>query len=173
PPAPHPPAPQGPGAKALVLRGVFASFPVWSLGLLGWVPSLRFALLRRRALDWAVLGITLALTVAEILAIALVPDTDSDAGALAGLFTIAWITGATVHGVMGDRFPRRPPAPLPPSPYLAHPAAAPAAAFPPAVYPMPTAPAAAPPHPGPSPRMRQVASELDELGELLRRQEGR
>jgi hypothetical protein len=198
PPLAQPPQPARPGTRALVVRGLFASFPVWSLGFLAPVPFLRFALLRRRPLDWAVFALYCALTFVEVVLIYRVPDDESTVSFLAGLFIVAYLAGAPVHACLGDRFPRPAAAtatagfPVPPhahppaAPYAvphaaAHvtppvaphaPAAAPYApsvAAPPPAPPSPVAPAA----PGPSPRMRQVASELDELGEFLRREEGR
>ncbi|ONK13806.1 hypothetical protein [Streptomyces sp. MP131-18] len=151
------------GARALVVRWLFALFPIGSLGLLAWVPSLRFAVLRGRGTDWAVFCLFCSLTVAEVVLISAVPDDESNLSAFAGFYALAYLVGATVHAVRADRFPRR-------------------AAVPPGHVPPPPAhrPVAPRPHPGAaaapraaSPRMRQVASELDELGALLRRQEGR
>ncbi|WP_431780766.1 hypothetical protein [Streptomyces chumphonensis] len=216
PPSP-PPYRRGPGGAAIVVRLLFASFPVWSLGMLAWVPSLRFAVLRRRPLDWAVFALFLALSVLEIvLALATPDDPDSDLGVAMGGFALALIIGATTHAVLADRFPR-PPAPYAgyapyPTPPAAggHPGAPPATAagygYPgpvpppgpaaphqqPTVYapppgpppgpsaptppPASTAPPASTPPPGrpaPPARMRQVASELDELDALLRKRDGR
>lgn len=183
-PAPAVAAPRrGPGARALIMRTLFASFPVWSLGLLSWVPMLRFAVQRRRSLDWAVLGLYVLLTVGLLVWLDLLPTTETEEGevaevsALVGFFWLSLIVAATVHAVRGDRFERpgrapamahtpvaypapyyAPPAPYgPPSPYAPPPAAAPG-------------PATAPPSPA-SPRMRQVADELDELGAYLRKEE--
>jgi hypothetical protein len=187
-PAPAVAAPRrGPGARALIMRTLFASFPVWSLGLLSWVPMLRFALQRRRSLDWAVLGLYVLLTVGLLVWLDLLPTTETEEGevaevsALVGFFWLSLIVAATVHAVRGDRFERpgrapavthtpvaytapyyAPPAPYgPPSPYGPPPAAAPGAL---------AGPATAPPSSA-SPRMRQVADELDELGAFLRKEE--
>ncbi|MEE1929432.1 hypothetical protein V1J52_14780 [Streptomyces sp. TRM 70351] len=205
-----PPRRTGPGGKAMTVRLLFASFPVWSLGLLAWVPSLRFALLRRRPLDWTVFGAFAVGVVLEILLLEFTPEesSDSTASAMAGLYLVAFIGGATAHAIVADRFPR--PVPVPPpygygypqpgppsGPHIAPPAtgygypqaAAPAPPAPPPglhqhptvhAGPAPHVPAAPPPGPpGPAPqpeprdRMRQVASELDELDQLLRKREGR
>ncbi|MFF2376366.1 hypothetical protein ACFVUW_18490 [Streptomyces xiamenensis] len=169
------------------MRTLFASFPVWSLGLLSWVPMLRFALQRRRSLDWAVLGLYVLLTAGLLVWLDLLPTTETEEGevaevsALVGFFWLSLIVAATVHAVRGDRFERpgrapavthtpvaypapyyAPPAPYgPPSPYGPPPAAAPGAL---------AGPATAPPSSA-SPRMRQVADELDELGAYLRKEE--
>ncbi|MBN3929053.1 hypothetical protein IQ279_05265 [Streptomyces verrucosisporus] len=209
PPATPPSAPsrRGPGAGGIALRVLFASFPVWSLGLLAWVPSLRFAIIRRRPLDWAVLAVSVVLTVAYVVLLVNVPESepgeDGTAQAGAGLYIFLLIVGSVVHAVLGDRFPRDPApdraaasvpgAPLPGGPHAsAHPAPPaprspgfadaptayghprpPAYGYPqqpqPQPQPQPQSPPAQPPQ---SPRMRQVASELDELGELLRGRDG-
>ncbi|MTE19379.1 hypothetical protein F0L17_09610 [Streptomyces sp. TRM43335] len=156
PPAPHRP---GPGVGGIVLRVFFASFPVWSLGLLAWVPSLRFAVLRRRRLDWAVFAVSVALTVGYVVLL-FVAGEDEGKGTvslLAGLYIILLIGGATVHGILGDRFLRDPaayrsrqPAPGYPAPHPAAVADAPTVHVPP----RPTSPVAPPaaygyPHPSP------------------------
>ncbi|MBW1595790.1 hypothetical protein HPT28_01760 [Streptomyces sp. JJ38] len=228
-PATPTPYRQGPGGGALVVRVLFASFPVWSLGILAWVPSLRFAVLRRRPLDWAVFVGFLTLSVLEVvLALALDDEPEgSNLSAAVGGSVLVLIIGATVHAVLGDRFPRLPPhyphhpgpypgphpgavpgvvpgavppgyglgAPPPPAPGYGYPqppaaplhqqptlsapppAPAPARTPPPAnrhTPPPPPAPApAAQGRPEPQGRMRQVASELDELDALLRKRDGR
>ncbi|HEX5568229.1 MAG TPA: hypothetical protein VFY14_15110 [Streptomyces sp.] len=192
--APPPGPPQHrPGAKGMALRLLFASFPLWSLGLLAWVPSLRFAVIRRRPLDRAVFAGSAVLTAVYVVLLFTVDEGEEGgwASAAAGLYFMAFLVGTTAHAVLADRFPR-PPAPLPsprPTPYpVPHPAqppgpvhaadiagaptvygSSPPAAPPPAPY-LPHPPR---PHSHPqSPRMRQVASELDELEELLRGRDG-
>ncbi|WP_431984367.1 hypothetical protein [Streptomyces qinglanensis] len=204
------------GTRALLVRIAFASFPVWSLGLLSWVPSLRFAILRRRPLDWAVFAGACVLTAVYILLLFVVPETkpgeEGNAQLGAGVYIVLLIGGAVVHAVLADRAPRAPRAAPAPTVYApartAGPYAAPAQPAPGQPAPAPATPyggaapyaptVSAPPnphqapqqnphqsphqnphqslnHPYPgsvppaSPRMRQVASELDELGELLRR----
>ncbi|GAB2899660.1 hypothetical protein [Streptomyces mayteni] len=178
--SPEPPRPAGPagsggpGAKAIAVRVAFATIPTLSLGLLAWLPSLRFALIRRRSIDWAVFGLFCSLTAAEIILVAYTPDdVDDNLSAFVGFYCFAYFIGATIHAVQADRFPRadRPtghwPPPYPTTTGYGYPPPQPAAGY-------PMTAAAPPPHPGPvepstSPRMRQVASELDELGEYLRR----
>ncbi|MFP8885959.1 hypothetical protein [Streptomyces mangrovi] len=203
PPATPPPAPshRGPGAGGIALRLLFASFPLWSLGLLAWVPSLRFAIIRRRPLDWAVLVVSVVLTVVYVVLLVNVPESepgeDGTAQAGAGLYIFLLIVGSVVHAVLGDRFPRDPapyrtaaslpgtplpggphtsPYPAPPAPRSPGFADAPTAYGhppPPAYgYPQPSRPQSPPVQPPQSSRMRQVASELDELGELLRKRDG-
>ncbi|MCG3042961.1 hypothetical protein L7D48_20675, partial [Streptomyces sp. S1A] len=114
PPATPPPAPsrRGPGAGGIALRVLFASFPVWSLGLLAWVPSLRFAIIRRRPLDWAVFAVSVVLTAAYVVLLFTVPESepgeDGTAQAGAGMYIFLLIVGSVVHAVLGDRFPRDP-----------------------------------------------------------------
>jgi hypothetical protein len=173
----------------MTVRLLFASFPVWSLGLLSWVPSLRFAILRRRRLDWAVFGLSVALTVVYVVLLFTVPASDPEGettkSAMAGLYILVLITGAVVHAILGDRFQRQtwyahPPSTAPhgygypPNPYAAGPhQPAHAAVLPTLPGTPPAAPADGPPYAAPPPpssdRMRQVASELDELDEFLRK----
>ncbi len=171
-PAPAAAPRRGPGARALIMRTLFACFPALSLGLLSWVPMLRFALQRRRTLDWAVLGLYVLLTVGLLVWLDLLPTTETEEGevaevsALVGFFWLALIVAATVHAVRGDRFERPGRAPA-----VAHTVAYPAPYYgPPAPYGPPPAAAPAPPSSA-SPRMRQVADELDELGAYLRKEE--
>ncbi|UNZ18955.1 hypothetical protein [Streptomyces sp. 891-h] len=229
PAAPQPPQPPpGPGAagaagagarsaatRALLVRIAFASFPLWSLGLLTWVPSLRFAVLRRRPRDWAVFAGACVLTAVYIVLLFVVPETkpgeEGNAQLAAGVYIVLLIGGAVVHAVLADRPPRagRPKAaahtayapahtpPPAPGPYAPGPQASgpyPAGPYAPGSQPPSQSSSPPPPPPTPpyggaspyaptvtaapqpdpasstSPRMRQVASELDELGELLRQQ---
>ncbi|MBB1257273.1 hypothetical protein [Streptomyces alkaliterrae] len=92
----------------MVLRVLFATFPVWSLGLLSWVPSLRFALLGRRRLDWLVFGLFTALTVGYLVLLGTVPsdpEGDNPASLLAGAYAILFIGGSLVHGLLGEPRP--------------------------------------------------------------------
>ncbi|GAA2456083.1 hypothetical protein [Streptomyces macrosporus] len=178
PAATPPPAPSrpGPGVGGMVMRLFFASFPVWSLGLLAWVPSLRFAILRRRPVDWLVFGVAVALTAVYVVLLATVPTSDDAPESMgpfwAGLYILLLIAGSVVHAVLGDRFLRDPaayraarPAPYPTPHPTAHPAppVAPHAAdianaptaygYPRPAAPVPPAPvppaAPVPPPPGP------------------------
>ncbi|MGK4908252.1 hypothetical protein [Streptomyces albus] len=159
--------------RALLARIAFASFPLWSLGLLSWVPSLRFAVLRRRPYDWAVFALACVLTVVYIVLLVKVPETkpgeEGNAQLVAGIYIILLIGGAVVHALLGDR-PRRAPAPGPgpvpgagpvpgpgPVPYpggAAHTAAPGPAAGP---YGPPQPPAATPGPAGPAPTPGQLA----------------
>lgn len=193
---PPPPRSPGPGPRGMTVRLLFASFPIWSLGLLSWVPSLRFAVLRRRPLDWAVFGLSVALTVVYVVMLIVVPASDPEgettASAVGGLYILVLITGAVVHAILGDRFQRQtwyahPPSATahgygyPPNPYAAGPhqpghvaALLPTLpGMPPTAPTVPAAPTDGSPYAVPaapsSDRMRQVASELDELDEFLRK----
>ncbi|MFI0863274.1 hypothetical protein ACH4RA_23970 [Streptomyces smyrnaeus] len=216
-PPPQPPpgtvttGPAGAGTRpgttrTLLVRIAFASFPVWSLGLLAWVPSLRFAVLRRRPRDWMVFAGACVLTALYIVLLFVVPESkpgeEGNAQLGAGVYIVLLIGGAVVHAVLGDRAPRAPrqaarpaytsaPAPGPyapaarPAPRTAPPASPPpyggAAPYAPTVsaHPAPAPDPSPAPSPGPapapapvtSPRMRQVASELDELGQFLRQKQ--
>lgn len=108
PPAGPPRTRRPAGLKNMAVRTLFASFPLWSLGLLAWVPALRFALLRQRRRSWAVLALSLALTVLYILLLEIAPKSDEEGAAsfLIGLYIVIFLVGSCVHGFLGDRFPR-------------------------------------------------------------------
>ncbi|MBB1246593.1 hypothetical protein GL263_24030, partial [Streptomyces durbertensis] len=92
----------------MALRVLFATFPVWSLGLLAWVPSLRFALLGRRRLDWLVFGLFATLTVVYLVLLVSVPsdpEGDDPASLLAGAYAILFMGGSLVHGLLGEPAP--------------------------------------------------------------------
>ncbi|NJP68172.1 hypothetical protein [Streptomyces spiramenti] len=256
-------------ALAIGVRVFFATVPVWSLGLLGWVPALRIAIVRRRSIDRALAAAAVVLTVAYVAVIGSTPEETTDwsvaQNAAFGLLLLALVPGAVIHACLADLPlpPRRgdlhravpagygypapgypqpgtgygspgpgygppagsyapthygyapqggwaapggPPASAPAGPAPHHPpygsrpqaAPAPTAPVPAAHTPEPHTPAprtpvphpatevnpsasdssapapAAPPRPADSSsRLRQAASELDELGELLRDQDDR
>ncbi|MFX4294481.1 hypothetical protein [Streptomyces bohaiensis] len=245
-------------ALAVMVRVLFATVPVWSLGLLGWVPALRIAIVRRRPVDRAFAAAAVVLTIAYVAVIGSTPEETGDwsvaQNAAFGLLLLALVPGAVVHACVADlplppsrgHHPQAVPAgygypapghhpypgqaygapgPAPaapggwapphgyggwgtaPTPSYAPPAAAPAYHRPAAPHPSgthgptpgapPTAepgpagaappahtppPAATPPPDGPasdgpdpasSSRLRQAASELDELGDLLRERDDR
>ncbi|PJE95690.1 hypothetical protein CUT44_22280 [Streptomyces carminius] len=181
-PAVPPPAPsrRGPGAGGMVVRLLFAAVPLLSLGLLSWVPSLRFALIRGRRADWAVFAVSAVLTAVYVVLLFTVPeggkDAEGTASLPAGLYMVLLFGGATVHAVLGDRFLRDPAAyrtgrPVP-YPLAGHPGPPPAAYPQPYAAPVPFQPQPQPQPQPPSTRMRQVASELDELDALLRGRDG-
>jgi hypothetical protein len=88
-------------AGAMTVRLLFASFPLWSLGLLAWVPSLRIALLRRRPRDVAAaVGFGL-LTVLFVVMLFALPEDHDGLNALGGLFTLLFFSGAVTHAISG------------------------------------------------------------------------
>ncbi|MFR9724781.1 hypothetical protein ACL02R_15675 [Streptomyces sp. MS19] len=160
---PTAPPPPGRDVRAEALRWIFAAVPLLSLGLLAWVPFIHLASRRGRRSDWRYAALYGALSVGEVILLVTIPDgDDGNAGVFGGAYVIALILGACCHAAVTGHLPRHTPhapqqTPLP-GPYGTH-------------HPAP------PPTPTPAtptyPRMHQVASELDELGEYLRRQEGR
>lgn len=93
------PASQAPGKRTgRVLRQIWwTSVPIWSMGLLSFVPFLAFAVIHRRSRDWAVFAGYLAATVALVIAVSLV-DVNSDAGTTGvGVFGIALAVCAAIH----------------------------------------------------------------------------
>ncbi|MEV1006714.1 hypothetical protein [Streptomyces sp. NPDC049881] len=166
---PTAPPPPRRDIRAEVLRWLFAVVPLLSLGVLSWVPFLHIATRRGRRSDWLFATLYGVLSAGELTMLITIPsDNDSTAGAIGGTYTVLLILGACVHAALTGYLPSHsahPPQQQPlPSPYgTPHPTPPPT----PGAYATPT------PSPSTSSRMRQVASELDELGEYLRRQEGR
>ena len=96
-------APQPPTRpQARLLRWAFASFPVWSLGLLAWVPHLRLALRRQRPLDWALFALYCSLTFLEVALVELVPE-DSPYHGMVGAYLVVYVSAAAIHAYLGDR----------------------------------------------------------------------
>lgn len=80
-----------------VLRQIWwTSVPIWSAGLLAFVPFLAFAVIERRKRDWAVFATYLAATAALITTVGLV-NVDNGWGAAVGGLVIALITCAAIH----------------------------------------------------------------------------
>jgi len=81
-----------------VLRQIWwTSAPIWSLGLLSFVPFLAFAVIRRRKRDRAVFAGYLAATVALVVTANLV-DANSDAATAAfGGFMVVLAVCAAIH----------------------------------------------------------------------------
>ncbi len=91
------PAPQGRRKSSGRLRQIlWVSVPVWSLGILSFVPFLAFAAIHRRARYWAVFAAYLAATIAVIVAIGAVKP-NSGAQEAVGGFTIALAGCAAIH----------------------------------------------------------------------------
>lgn len=157
--------PLGAGGKVLL-----ALVPLLSLGLLGMVPSLVLALRRKRAADVVAAVVAGLLQLLVYVAIGLTdPDPDTASGLdLAGglaLFTL-WLGGPVHFLVMDTQAQWRSKAPAPaPAPWYPPPA------VPYQQQPYPQAPQA----PRPAQAGPATQDDLQQLGELLRRQaqEGR
>ncbi|WP_461028852.1 hypothetical protein, partial [Streptomyces sparsus] len=111
-PSPYRDQRKGPGAWALTVRVFFALLPLPSLTLLAWVPMLRFAVLRRRLLDWFLFVLSVLMTLVFCYLMLLVPEDDPDNNSpelnTAVTFMLVYGIAATVWAVLGDRFPRPP-----------------------------------------------------------------
>ncbi|MET7763746.1 hypothetical protein ABZS71_17640 [Streptomyces sp. NPDC005393] len=180
---PAPPQPR-PAATALVVivRVIFVSVTLLSLGILSWITMLRIAILRRRPLDWALFWGTCVLVVFALVEFGTGPDDEPGTLgyiALAVLFTLA--AGVTTHYLIVDighyravsavraasGVPTAVPLPYGPPPYGYVPPQPPA--YPqPQILPQPPLPQ--PPHPQ---RIDRVRAELDELSDYLRKEQGR
>ena len=101
---PQPPAPRGAASRTRtggsMLRPIlWASVPIWSIGFLSFVPFLAYAVIQRRAKDWAVFAAYLAATVAMIVALAVI-KTDSSGSAAVGGLLIVLAGCAAVHAAI-------------------------------------------------------------------------
>jgi hypothetical protein len=94
--------PRAPGRRpAPVVRQVlWASVPVWSFGFLSFVPSLAYAITRRRKADWAVFAAFLAATIGLIVAAGTIGSGNGGGTAAFGGFIIALAGCAAVHAAI-------------------------------------------------------------------------
>ncbi|MQY16218.1 hypothetical protein SRB5_64160 [Streptomyces sp. RB5] len=145
----------GPGAGVITVRVLLAALPLLSVGLLAWGTTLRIAIMRQRALEWVLFGAHTIATVVCAGTVGSLPETnrwtDVTMGALLvmAIATTAWFLVADIRHYNAPR------------PYIPPPA------FNPYQQPYPYEQ----PAPPPSPR---ISPELDDLSELLRReQDGR
>ncbi|MGW2397866.1 hypothetical protein ACWCYY_15115 [Kitasatospora sp. NPDC001664] len=158
------PGPLGVGGKVLL-----ALVPLLSLGLLGMVPSLVLAVRRRRAADVAGAVVAGLLQLLVYVAVGLTdpdPDVASGLDLAGGLALFALWLGGPVHFLVMDtqqQWRSKAPAPAP--------------WYPPPVVPYQPQPQPSyPPRPQPQPQAGPATQDdLQQLGELLRRQaqEGR
>ncbi|MFD5324593.1 hypothetical protein [Streptomyces sp. NPDC127092] len=194
-PAPPAPPQQRVPTSVIVLRVLFAVLPLLSLGMLTWVTALRIGLLTRRVVDWVLLAVSVAVIVATFV---LLPTDENDTSlrgdlviGMVLLSAIAFTAYYLVVDIRHDHTRPRPhgPAPVPPpyNPYAAtvpqhhqaygypqpQPQTQPPSVVPPAARPQPVQQPQSQPQPltPPSPRIHQVRAELDELSDLLRKDE--
>ncbi|MFF3565693.1 hypothetical protein ACFYXS_37255 [Streptomyces sp. NPDC002574] len=182
-PVPPPPSAQS-GGSAVALRAIFLVLTALSCGFLSCLPLLHLAVQRRRALDWVLFWAGTAVTIAAFATIGTLPESSRWTDA-ALITVICMVPLVGVHYLVADMALHRKQAPTGYPPYAATvpyppqqsqqpgPAYNPYGAVPtpPPALPRPASPSqppAAPPHP---PRLNQVRAELDELSDLLRKQE--
>jgi hypothetical protein len=90
----------GAGRRGSVLRPIlWALVPIWSIGFLSFVPFLAYAVIQRRAKDWAVFAVYLAATVAMMVALGAI-KTDSSGSAAVGGLLIVLAGCAAVHAAV-------------------------------------------------------------------------
>ncbi|MER8233783.1 hypothetical protein [Streptomyces sp. NPDC094049] len=178
PPPPSAPSPRKPAPRGLVpLRVLFCALALLSCGFLGWAPLLRLAVVTRRTADWALFGIALLGSVALFAYMVATGEKEgSGLEAVLGVGTMVVLAaGSLTYYLVAEirHFDRLPTAP----PHLPPPGYDPAtAATVPNGGPAPLNPYTAEPppaHAAPPPRIQQVRAELDELSDLLRRDDGR
>ncbi|MFJ7066561.1 hypothetical protein [Streptomyces sp. NPDC101115] len=192
---PAPPQQRGVPTSVIVLRVLFAVLPLLSLGMLTWVTALRIGLLTRRVVDWILLGVSVAVIVATFV---LLPEDENDKSLqgdlVIGMALLSAVAFAAYYLVVDSRHDHtrpRPygPAAVPPpyNPYAAtvpqhhqaygHPQPQPHPGVQPQPQPVARPAQQAQPQPQavtpPSPRIHQVRAELDELSDLLRKDERR
>ncbi|MDD9382543.1 hypothetical protein M8Z33_39080 [Streptomyces sp. ZAF1911] len=180
-PPPHGHQPSTGGVVAL--RVLFALLPVLSCGLLAWGTMLRLALVTRKPRDWWLLGASVGAEFVWVLLSGLDPTPDNSGwqANTGAACTILTGLGVTVYFLAADirhhaaRRQGMPTAwyPAPPAPYVPpqQQSSAPAYGYPPAAQPAPQRAPEPAPAPTPPPRIGQVRAELDELSELLRKQQ--
>ncbi|QEU93873.1 hypothetical protein [Streptomyces kanamyceticus] len=164
--APPPPPPPPSGGSPVTLRVLFVALAVVSCGMLAWAALLRLALVTRKAYDWVLFGLVVAL---DVLALALVGidkgvedfEGPGNTGMVILLCTMLAVVAYYLYADIRhfSRYRQRPPTGYVP------PQAQPGYGYPP---PYQQAPAQAP---APA-RIHQVRAELDELSDYLRKQEG-
>src|SRR5579863_9235359 len=87
-------------AAPVVRQVLWASVPVWSIGFLSFVPSLAYAIIRRRKADWAVFAAFLAATIGMIVALGVVGSGHGGGTSAVGGFIIALAGCAAVHAAI-------------------------------------------------------------------------
>ncbi|MFF7815811.1 hypothetical protein ACFZCF_28380 [Streptomyces sp. NPDC007945] len=196
PPPASAPRPGGSSAGAVAVRVLLTVLAVVSLGFLAWVAMLRIAIMRRTGRDWALFWTQLLLNIACV-----VPLEQRFAGTwmnTAGMIALlVQMVAVVCYYLIVDTRHHHAPAPLP-APLPPAPAPVPGYGYPPAYpgtattapspsphlnplpnpyaqppEPRPYPPRTPPPAAPPSPRIDQVRAELDELSDLLRKEEGR
>lgn len=88
------------GSAPVVRQVLWASVPVWSFGFLSFVPSLAYAIMRRRKADWAVFAAFLAATIGLIVAAGTVGSGNGGGTAAFGGFIIALAGCGAVHAAI-------------------------------------------------------------------------
>ncbi|MFJ3878325.1 hypothetical protein ACIPW5_12785 [Streptomyces sp. NPDC090077] len=181
---------------AMALRVLFTALPVLTCGFFAWGSMVRLAILTRKGRDWALLVLSLLLSVVWIVFIELDPTEKTNGwqgnlGAGGSIFTgfaicVYYLVSDIKHHeakalAPAPWYPPAPQAPYAqhhqPQPHQSHQLhqpqpphqTTPGYGYPPAQQP-PAQPPVPPQQPGPPPRLGQVRAELDELSELLRQQ---
>ncbi|MET9801476.1 hypothetical protein [Streptomyces sp. NPDC006368] len=154
-------------AGVIAVRVIICALIVLTLGLLAWVAMLRIAIMRRSGRDWALFWGQLVLNIACLVSLEqrLADHWISNVG-MAGL--LVQMAGVFIYYLIVDiRHHQRVTAPMMPGQYGPPPMPSYGYGYPPAPASAPT-PAPAPVQP---PRIDQVRAELDELSDLLRKEE--
>jgi hypothetical protein len=84
----------------VVRQVLWASVPVWSIGFLSFVPSLAYAIMRRRKADWAVFAGFLAATIGLIVALGIAGSGHGGGQTAVGGFVVALAGCAAVHAAV-------------------------------------------------------------------------
>jgi hypothetical protein len=202
PPPEPPQQHSGVPASVIVLRVLFTLLPLLSLGLLTWGTALRIALMTRRALDWVLFVVSVVVFVVAMMLMPDEDDTSLLGDLVVGGVLLCAVGFTAYFLVVDLRRPARRRASAAGAASAASAVGSPGAATLPPGYPPPFNPYAQtvpqhpyPPQPGygypqpqpqpqplraappaaspaPTPRIDQVRAELDELSDLLRKDEG-
>ncbi|MER5929668.1 hypothetical protein [Streptomyces sp. NPDC002054] len=164
----------------VTMRVLFALLPLLSCGMLAFGTLIRLAVVTRRTRDWVLCGTNAVLSVCCLWLLGTDPTPDAStwrgntgmgvmlamAAAIVAYFLYADIKH---HANLANPQPVPPAGWYPPTP----PPGPTQYGYPPAAQTQPQGPGPTPPPAPPAPRIGQVRAELDELSELLRKQDGR
>ncbi|WP_030690321.1 hypothetical protein [Streptomyces globisporus] len=178
PQVPQPPKSPASGGR-IALLALFSALALLSCGFLAWASMLRLAIVTRRALDWALFGVTFLLSAGLFAYAAATGDeepTTAESLIAVGIMVVLVAGSLTYYLVTEIRRLDRPgagaPALRPPGYVPSAAVTVPSPGGNPNPYARPVAvpPAVQAPQPpaGHGPRIDQVRAELDELSDLLR-----
>ncbi|MFJ3925472.1 hypothetical protein [Streptomyces sp. NPDC090022] len=184
----------------MTLRVLFVALTILTCGFFAWASMLKIAIVTRSLRNWLLFGVTVVINIVciALLGTDKTPDGETSRGTDIAMITsltlaiavVAYFLyedirhyAATPRPAAATWYPQPQPQVPPAAPYYKPPEQRPGYGFPPGAGPMPPhtptptptpvpTPAPGPAGPPQAPRIGQVRAELDELSELLRREDG-